>query len=380
MKKIIINGANGYIAANFINKLLLQNYKIIALVRTNKKFTAQERMQSALTEINKGQKINTQNLEVYDYALGNENFALQAEQLKEIFSSEVDYFHFAASLKYDSKSKDEIFTTNLDGLKNSIKVYSTYAQKTSRFVFISTAYSCGKFDGLFKEKFYDNEAISSFRNYYEQSKRFAENILKNEIKTNGLNARIIRLSQVIGNNETGITNTDYGIFDFAKRIHSLASRHPNHKVRVRVDPEATQNLIPIDTVVNYLIRTVEVYDAPVIMNFIARKSTRNSHIIDSLNKLLPIQLIPTKDLNPQELTALERIISIGMSFTGSYTDINILFDTTNLEKLGLSAENEANEDSVFSMLEYFIQNLSEKKDKATVKPHTRNGCTYQAQA
>ncbi|WP_430972763.1 SDR family oxidoreductase [Sunxiuqinia rutila] len=380
MKKIIINGANGYVAANFINKLLLQNYKIIALVRANKKYSAQERMQTALAEINNGERIDTPNLEVYDYALDQENFALPAEKAKEIFSGEVDYFHFAASLKYDTKSKEEIFKTNLDGLTNSINIFSGYATPKSRFIFISTAYSCGKFDGLFKEKFYDNEEISSFRNYYEQSKRLAENILKDRIENQGLNARIIRLSQVVGHNETGATNTDYGIFDFAKRIHSLSTRHPNQKVRVRVDPESTQNLIPIDTVVDYLIRTVEVYDAPVIMNFIAKQSTKNSHIINSLNKLLPIQLIPAKDLDPQELNALERIISIGMSFTGSYTGINILFDTTNLDQLGLSVDNEATEESIFKMLENFIQKLSSKKGAVNTPPQKLNGCAYEAQS
>ena len=32
MRKIIINGANGYVAANFINQLLLNDYEVIAFV------------------------------------------------------------------------------------------------------------------------------------------------------------------------------------------------------------------------------------------------------------------------------------------------------------------------------------------------------------
>lgn len=363
MKTIIINGANGYVAANFINKLLLQNYKVIALVRANKKHTSEERMESALAEINEGALIDTSNLEIYNYSLLDENFALQPKQLDEIFSGEVDYFHFAASLKFDSKSKEEIFGTNLRGLENSIDVYSKNASDDSRFFFISTAYSCGKSTEVFEEKFYDNEEISNFRNYYEQSKRFAENIIKKQMEENGLNAYIIRLSQVVGNNDSGVTKTDYGIFDFAKRIYSLSKRHPNKTVRVRVDPESTQNLIPIDTVVSYLATTVEAKNPPVIMNFIAKHSTKNSHIISSLNKLLPICIVPFMELKREDMDAIERVISVGMSFTGSYIDTNILFDTSKRDEIIRAVNNEASEETIYKMLAYFIEGLTEKTEK-----------------
>ena len=48
MKRIIINGANGYVASNFINELLLNNYEVIALVRESKKQCPSERMGNVL--------------------------------------------------------------------------------------------------------------------------------------------------------------------------------------------------------------------------------------------------------------------------------------------------------------------------------------------
>lgn len=366
MKTIIINGANGYVASNFINKLLTQNYKVIALVRASNKYSSEDRMEDALSEINDGEHIDIKNLKVYSYSLLDNDFSIPEKFLKNIFSEDVDYFHFAASLKYDLKSKDEIFETNLGGVENSLNVFSKYANSNSRFFFISTAYSCGNSSDLFKEKFYENEDISKFRNYYEQSKRFAENVVKKHIDKNNLNGHILRLSQVIGDNKTGITKTDYGIFDFAKRIHSLAYRYPNKTVRIQVDPDSTQNLIPIDTVVRYLIRTVEVKDIPVIMNFIAKKPVKNIHIINSICKLLPISIVPSKNINSEDMNTLEKLIAVGMSFTVSYINTDISFDTKNLDKIILSGDNEANEHSVFRMLEFFINNLSEKKKNNTL--------------
>ncbi|MFA5419511.1 MAG: SDR family oxidoreductase, partial [Bacteroidales bacterium] len=361
-------GANGYVASHFINELLVRNYEVIALVRESNKYSSDERMKDALAEINDGEYMKPENLKVYSYSLLDENFSIPEKYLKDIFSKNVDYFHFAASLKYDFKSKDEIFETNLKGVENSLNVFSKYANGGSRFFFISTAYSCGNISGLFKEKFYENEDISRFRNYYEQSKRFAENVVKKHIDTNNLNGHILRLSQVAGNNKSGVTKTDYGIFDFAKRIHNLAHKYPNKTVRVRFDPDSTQNLIPIDTAVSYFMRTVEVQKLPAIMNFVAKNAVKNIHIINSLCKLLPINIIPDKSIEQADMDAFERIISIGMSFTGNYVETNISFDTKNLDKVILSDSNEANEHTVFRMLEYFIGKLSEKKRNDVFTP------------
>lgn len=363
MKTIIVNGANGYVASNFINKLLEQNYKVVALVRPGVKASSEDRMINALTEISEGGYVNTNNLKVYAYSLLHKDFLIPTKELEKIFSGDVDYFHFAASLKFDLKSKDEIFETNVGGIENSLNVFSKYATENSRFFFIGTAYSCGRFSGRFEEKFYPNEGIENFRNYYEQSKRIAENMVKEHIEKYTLNGHVIRLSQVVGNNKTGVTKTDYGIFDFAKRMYGLAFRHPNQTVRIRVNPVSTQNLIPIDTVVNYFMRTVEVKYVPAIMNFTAKNSVKNIHIVKSISKLLPIDIVPERQLERHEMNALERIVSAGMTFTKNYIDTNLLFDTKNLDKILMVDGYEANEDSIYKMLEYFIGNLAAQKGK-----------------
>ena len=285
------------------------------------------------------------------------------ETLVELFQGDVDYYHFAASLKYDFKAKDEIFQTNMDGVENSVAVFSKYASDTSRFFFISTAYSCGKLAGRFEEKFYDIADIEEFRNYYEQSKRYAENLIRKHIENDRLNAHILRLSQVVGHNKTGITKTDYGIFDFSRRIQSLAMRNPDLKLRVKVDPESTQNLIPIDKVVSYLTQTVKIQQLPVILNVVAKKAVRNSDILKSLGELLPIELIPQMDLEKSEMSVYERIISIGMSFTASYTGTKIQFDTTKLDEVMEADDNEATAESIHRMITYFLDENSGKKDK-----------------
>jgi thioester reductase-like protein len=365
MKQIIINGANGYIASHFINELLSNNFEVTALIRKSKNQQPSHRMQKVLAEINDPDFMLPKRLRVYEYTLTEENFSFTDEQLPLIFSQPVDYFHFAASLKYDFKSKDEIFETNLAGVENSLNIFSKYAHKNSRFFFISTAYSCGRMTEPFKEEFYENEDIASFRNYYEQSKRYAENIVRRYIEQQHINGHILRLSQIVGNSKTGVTNTDYGIFDFAKRVYSLSKTYPNSTIRVCIDPDSAQNLLPIDMVTKYLMKTVQIDHLPVILNFVAKNSIKNAYIIDSLNNLLPIKLIPVKTLSSSDMTAWERMISIGMSFTGSYSNTNLIFETKNLDKITNAGTNEVNPAAISWMLEYFLDALSLKKQNVS---------------
>ncbi len=361
MKRIIVNGANGYVASNFIKTLLNNNFEVVALARGTKKKSATRRLEEALTKINDGPFSNPGNLTVYNYSLTEPHFGLPDKALKQIFSKKADYFHFAASLKYDYKSKSELLTTNVEGVKNSMEVFSDYAPANSRFFFIGTAYSCGHISGIFEEKFYPDLEISAFRNYYEWSKRLAENTVKTQIYA-GLNAHVIRLSQVVGNNQTGETKTDYGIFDFARRIYSLSKRYPNHSIRAGITPEGTQNLIPVNVVVNYLMQVVKTDKLPVIMNFVSRYPTKNIHIINALKKLLPLEIIPAPNLKHDEMSSLERLMAVGMSFTGNYTNIDIKFDTSACDRVLTTTHDEMNEQVVKKMLKYFINNECEKPE------------------
>lgn len=367
MKKIIINGANGYVASNFIVELLKQDYNVVALARSNKKLTAEERMKAALLEMNEGETLNFKNLEVYNYSLFEENFSMSDEDLAHVFGGEVDYFHFAASLKFDIKSKEEIFGTNLQGVTNSVNTFQKFTQPESRFYFVSTAYSCGRIEEAFEEKFYENAEIESFRNYYEQSKRYAENVIKDYIDNKGLNASILRLSQVVGNNKSGITKTDYGIFDFSKRVQNLALKNPGSKIRLKVDPESTQNLIPIDTAVIYLMSSVKAKKVPTILNMVAKTSIKNTDLLKSLGKLLPIELVADMNLRREDMSALERIMSVGMSFTGAYIDTNLKFDTTKLDSIVHEEVEDVSAQSIHRMLTYFLGAEADKKSGALLQ-------------
>ncbi len=359
MQRVIVNGANGYVASHFVNEMLENGYNVIAFVRDSSNATSEQRMKEALKNINP--RADLKNLDVFNYALLEKNYSLSQQQMNEIFQKDADFFHFAASLKFKSRDKDEIFKTNLKGTENSLEIFKKNATPSSRFFYISTVYSCGKISEPFKEDFYKNEGISNFRNYYEQSKRYAENTVKKYIEDDDLHAYIVRLSQVVGNNKTGVTKTNYGIFDFIQKIQKLSSYYPNEKIRVKINPEATQNLIPIDNVVAFLMKLLKRKDLPVILNFAGRKSVTNNEIGRIVNKVLPVEIIQKMDLEKKKLSRLERIVASGMSFTGVYADTRLKFDTKNLEKTVSPNGNEVTAESLHKMIHYFVNENAEKE-------------------
>ena len=357
MRRVIINGANGYVASHFISELLVNGYDVVALVRERSNATSEQRMHEALEEIDA--RFDSANLEVCSYSLLDKNYALTSQQLKEIFNGEIDFFHFAACLKFKSRDRDVIFETNVNGVENSVQVFKNNASADSRFFLAGTAYSCGKNTDLFKEKFYENTDISAFRNYYEQSKRYAENVIKKYIEEEDLNAHILRLSQVVGDNKTGVITTNYGIFDFIKKLQTFSDKFPNEKIRVKIDPDSTQNLIPVDKVVSYLMKSVQKDELPVIMNFVGRQPMKNRQILSSVCDLLPVEIVPEKELNKKDMSRHEKMIASGMSFGQAYADIKLKFDTSNLEKYFSPNGNEINRDSLHKMIKYFVEHQRE---------------------
>lgn len=363
--RIVVNGANGYVASNFILELLKNGYHVTALVRKKGQDSAVDRMKSVLTEMNEGDDISFDKLEVYDYSLFEENFKLPDDILSQIFGGSIQYFHFAASLKFDISSKEEIFGTNMLGVTNSVETFLKYTEKTSRFYFVSTAYSCGKHEGVFKEQFYEDEEIEAFRNYYEQSKRCAENLIKKYMDEKGLNACILRISQIVGNRETGVSKTDYGIFDFAKRIQRLAQQNPGMTLRMQIDPDSTQNLLPIDTMVDYFMQIVAADEVPVILNIVSKNPTKNATILESLENSLPVKLVADMNLQLSEMSRIERIVAVGMSFTGAYININPNFNTENLDRLVKEKPQEVTSEEIDKMIAYFLNRRDELKMKNT---------------
>jgi len=99
------------------------------------------------------------------------------------------------------------------------------------------------------------------------------------------------------------------------------------------------------------------------MNFVGNHPIKNGQIINALNQLLPIKLVPLKNLDHNDMNSLERLMAVGMSFTGNYQSLHIQFDTSKRDNAITPQNNDIKEDTVYKMLKYFIENVAKKGKK-----------------
>jgi nucleoside-diphosphate-sugar epimerase len=358
--RIIIDGANGYVASYFVKHLIDKDMDIVCLVRSKNDFSGYKRMQNSLLNIGCLDSIrNREKVQIHDYRLLDHDFGIPVNQLNDIFSGDFDYFHFAANLKYSSKDKDELFRTNREGVDNSIKIFQKYATPNSRYFLISTAYVCGWDENPTREIFFEDKDISHFRNYYEQSKRSGENVLRKYLnRDDNFSGFIIRLGQIVGESDTGITHTSYGVFDFFYRLFVFSRRYPNKRVRIRMDPEGTQNMISVNYALKCLDKIISNKNLPLpeIINLVSNHPIKNDYIAKNINDLLPIDLIQVPQIKRDEMNLFEKIVLAGMAFTGSYTTSKLMFQNENLKKVVQEETGSVTKENLGKMFLYFLEN------------------------
>ncbi len=177
-----------------------------------------------------------------------------------------ELWHFAASLQFETRSRDKIFKHNVDGVRQVIALAAKLG--CQRFVYISTAYTVGCAGGDVAELLHNPQG--PFNNLYEESKCLAEHVVSQECQRLGMQARILRPSIVVGPSNTLRTGgSDSGLYGFASEIYRLRGQFQRlgSRIAVQGDPRTPLNCIPIDYVVQdllYLARTQFVGVGPIL--------------------------------------------------------------------------------------------------------------------
>ncbi len=185
------------------------------------------------------------------------------EELLRGLSRRIDQvWHLAASTTFDDKRQEEIETVNIGGTKQAIAL-SRQFDRLDRFYYMSTAYVCGKQNGLIAEDQVDD--LAGFKNTYEKSKWQCERI----VRASGLPFTIIRPSILIGDSRTGDSKGEmrmmYGYLlalyhsalhhfgagtDFGKYWRGAGNgRRADVNARLYGDGEVTKNIVTMDDAV-----------------------------------------------------------------------------------------------------------------------------------
>jgi nucleoside-diphosphate-sugar epimerase len=189
---ILITGATGFLGGFLAGELIKKGRRTILVVRPKGSDTAQQRVKKLLMFLNIEPKYEPV---VISAEIDKPGLGL-SEEHRRILSDVAEVLHCAADTSFAERKKQQVETTNLQGLRNVFDV----VPNCERFYHMSSVYSAGTQEGLIKEEI---QCPPGFHNPYEQSKNEAEKLITDLCKEKRTDLTIFRPSITYGNSVTG---------------------------------------------------------------------------------------------------------------------------------------------------------------------------------
>jgi|WetSurMetagenome_2_1015567.scaffolds.fasta_scaffold155342_1 nucleoside-diphosphate-sugar epimerase len=262
---IFLTGATGILGSHILFELLplyagkILKGKIVLLIRPDKRNNAEERLRNVLTsqsipDMLKSIPLSDLLKHIVIVSSGLKEFT--AGMLPEHISN-YTVIHAASSvnLGHGEELNREIEDNNYLG---TIHLLGEMALHTSRFVFVSTAYSSGHRLGEIGNDFLSTDEYS-FRNPYELYKHKTEKYIERYCTLYGIEWKIIRPSIICGRL---IDPPYYAIsrflvfYLFARYAMAIQNRLKETELRLQVPGKALINIVPVDFVAKALIASL----------------------------------------------------------------------------------------------------------------------------
>jgi len=260
-RRCVITGSTGFVGSHFALGCCRAGNAPIALARGASEVAARERVAHALgvAERSLGDDRTPYAAPPLVLAadLAQHACGVSGEALVRLRRAGPEQFwHFAASLRYEDRHRAQIFESNLQGTLRALELAKVSGCTT--FVYVSTAYSAGKQRGFVKEQLHDS--AQGFNNAYEDSKARAEHAVAAFCAREGLSFAIFRPSIVIGPHATKRTGgSSTGLYGFVREVSQIAAalRALGRPVEINGDPSTLCNLIPVDWFIEDVCATLE---------------------------------------------------------------------------------------------------------------------------
>jgi thioester reductase-like protein len=234
---IFMTGFPGFIARRLVEKLAGPGVQFFLLVQE----VFNEKALNDIQEIAAAAKIPLKNFSIIRGDITKENLGMSDADVDVVINETTDVYHLAAI--YDLEVEKKLaYLVNVEGTKN-VNDLVTRITSLNRYNYVSTCYVAGKRDDAILETDLKHEA--GFRNYYEETKYFAE--IEVEKLKSDYPVTIFRPSVVCGDSKTGETAKYDGIYYVIKFL----LRFPEVFRLVNVGNEDVRlNLVPVDFVVD----------------------------------------------------------------------------------------------------------------------------------
>lgn len=283
-----------------------------------------------------------------------DNLNLLEEDYKKLKSINIDYFiHIAGFTEFTDKlSANELLSNiNINGTQRILDLIDSLNENVKEFIFISSAYVCGKKDGLIAPNYINLN--NEFRNFYEKSKLIAEIKCREHFIRKDIKLKVFRPSLISGRiyeKPLGFVSKFDGYLAWSRffvRIKSkilksnswdeIISTSVDIPIRIHTNPNAEFNVVPCDFAAKVLYYSITNNDSEDEMHLVSCNNLPISTAVDCSMRLLNIkgwQYID-KPIKKYE-NNIEKLYykTVGQAYAPHLTnDISITFDSQSMEKV-----------------------------------------------
>lgn len=321
-----ISGATGFVGSHLVYWALKRsNAQIIALVRPTTGEDAHERLMAVLDDVAASyreafdRERAAKRIHVVHGDITQDGCGVDVHKLPATLRTGVHMFwHVAASLNFEDKYEAQIRLQNVHGTKQALALAEQL--DVGRFVYVSTAYSCGKWQGDVPETLHalDRE----FNNIYERTKCEAEHEVARWSEASGRPVAIVRPSIVVGPKSTHMPGgSDTGLYGFTREVYRLRRTllAAGKSLLMCGDRDAKLNLVAVDDVVSELWRLARNdFAGGLVHHVTSAEQPSVEQVLGLVGEVCGVGAIRVASHRPTQPSPVEQAIDRRAAFYSSY--------------------------------------------------------------
>lgn len=273
-------------------------------------------------------------IQIIEGALGDDDLAQRIHRAVPS-NNKLYVVHAAASVNLfnNDEAEADIIENNYKGTLGLLRSLQSYACK---FIYISTAFSCGIVDGVIGNNYslyYENE---KFRNPYERYKNLIEKTVINHCAQAGLDYQILRPSIVVGRLMDAplyyVSKFDV-IYGWTKFFWHMNKSSSDDVIRIKVEKNSKINLVPVDYVAK-IIRTAMYTDVKAL-NIVYPRSILSHYWCEQMLQTIGFRRYTFVEDMPEKMNKSEKMYYrvIDKVFSPYLTNISNEYDTSELNEI-----------------------------------------------
>jgi len=368
-RHIFLTGSTGVLGRHVLYEWLRQSFEsknqeqLYVLIRSNDD-SPQTRLEKILTDDARPHYMDLYN--IYDclnkitVIEGSLN-SLKAEDLKPYGFDVVIHSAGSTNLADTIAANKEVNEHNLEGTTNLLR---SLPKSVDQFIYISTAYSYGCNENLISENNTDFW-VPEFRNPYEASKYYCEQIVKAWGEENNVVTQIARPSIIGGRllDRPLYVTSKFDVFYSWPLFLQKFGRAYKDKFRIWLDTSCGLNIIPVDVAAKCVLYCLA-NPHLTALNIVNPKKLMHSYYVGAVLKHFGVNDFEYVSEKPTDLNRFENLYykTVGGLFEQYITKADLSFDSTRicmvLEALEIDTDLKVKE-NFMDIIEYAVMKMNE---------------------